>query len=59
MMTNNSKIKKVARAIFKEVEADLLDRRGIRQGLDNIDKETQKEIIKNNEARILLIRESM
>jgi hypothetical protein len=51
----NSSPESVAQEIFKVVEADLRDRRGIRQEWDNIDEETQTEIRDTNVANIVKI----
>jgi hypothetical protein len=45
-------IKKLSKNIFKVVEEDLRDRRGIRHEWDNVDEDIQKEIRDTNSKNI-------
>ncbi len=51
----DAELMKTAKKIFKVVEADLRDRRGIRHEWDAVDEEIQKEIRETNVANILKV----
>ena len=48
-------LEKLAKAIFKAVETDLRDRRGIHDEWDACDEDIQEEIRKTNEENIVKV----
>ena len=52
-----AEIEKLAKKIFKVVENDLRDRRGIRHEWDQVDEEIQEEIRETNEKKIAKVLE--
>jgi threonyl-tRNA synthetase len=48
-------LNKLAKSIFKTVEKDLRDRKGIRHEWDQVDEEIQEEIRAVNQKKILAV----